>query len=335
MLAYLAHIDAWLARGEHVAVATVVRTLGAAPRPVGAKMVVASGGGMAGSVSGGCVEAAVFTACQEALANGQSRLLSFGVADETAWAVGLACGGHIEILVEPALAPHVRAALGTGEPVATATRIAGSGLLGDKLLLWPDGRTEGTLGDTHLAARVRADALPHLARGTSQVLTYAEMSAAFLVESFVPPPELFLVGGVHIAVILAALAKSVGWRTVVVDARATFASAERFAHADEVVVAWPDEALAGRLDARSGVAVLTHDPKVDDPALRVALRSPAHYIGALGSPQTHAKRLTRLAAEGFDAATLARINGPIGLPIGTNTAEAIAVSILAQLVHQG
>jgi xanthine dehydrogenase accessory factor len=141
-----------------------------------------------------------------------------------------------------------------------------------------------------------------------------------------------MVGGVHIAVALAALAKVVGFRTVVIDARSAFATEERFAHVDELVVAWPDEALEGRLDARSCVAVLTHDPKLDDPALRVALRSPARYIGALGSPTTHAKRLERLRAEGFGEAELARIHGPIGLSIGAKTPEEIAVSILAQII---
>jgi xanthine dehydrogenase accessory factor len=148
----------------------------------------------------------------------------------------------------------------------------------------------------------------------------------------VPPPGLFMVGGVHIAVALAALAKVVGFRTVVVDARSAFATEERFAHVDELVVAWPDEALEGRLDGRSCVAVLTHDPKLDDPALRVALRSPARYIGALGSPATHARRLERLRAEGFAEAELTRIHGPIGLPIGAKTPEEIAVSVLAQIV---
>ncbi len=231
------------------------------------------------------------------------------------------------------LYPSLREALVAGRPVAAATLIAGPGPLGAKLLIWPDGHTEGTLGDPALEVRVRLTALPLLARGESRVIDDAELGVSIFIESFVPPPVLFMVGGVHIAVALAALAKIVGFRTVVVDARPAFASAARFAHVDELVVAWPDEALAGRLDVRSCVAVLTHDPKLDDPALRVALRSSARYIGALGSPKTHAKRLERLSAEGFDAATLARIKGPIGLPIGAKSAEEIAVSILAQMVQ--
>jgi xanthine dehydrogenase accessory factor len=225
----------------------------------------------------------------------------------------------------------LRDAIREGRAVASATLLAGPGAAGAKLLIWPDGSAEGELGGG-LEARVLADAAPLLAQGASRVLEYADVGASVFVESFVPPPALFMVGGVHISVALAALAKVVGFRTVVVDARSAFATEERFAHVDELVLAWPDEALEGRLDARSCVAVLTHDPKLDDPALRVALRSPTRYIGALGSPSTHAKRLERLRAEGFSEADLARIHGPIGLSIGAKTPEEIALSILAQVV---
>lgn len=227
---------------------------------------------------------------------------------------------------------RLRDAIRTGRPVATATLLVGpGGAAGAKLLIWPGGSVEGALGGG-LEARVVADALPLLERGQSRVIDYADAGAAVFVESFVPPPSLFMVGGVHISIALAAMAKVVGFRTVVVDARSAFASEERFAHVDELVLAWPDEALEGRLDARSCVAVLTHDPKLDDPALRVSLRSPAAYIGALGSPSTHARRLERLLAEGFSEAELARIHGPIGLALGAKTPEEIALSILAQIV---
>jgi xanthine dehydrogenase accessory factor len=223
-------------------------------------------------------------------------------------------------------------AIREGRPVATATLVAGPAAVGAKLLVWPDGRAEGSLEDAALEARVRADVAPLLASGVNRLIEYPDSGVAVFVESFVPPPSLFMVGGVHIAVALAALAKVLGFRTVVVDARSAFATEERFAHVDELLVAWPDEALEGRLDARSCVALLTHDPKLDDPALRVALRSPARYIGALGSPSTHAKRLERLGAEGFSEAELARIHGPIGLPIGAKTPEEIALSIIAEIV---
>ncbi|NWF81711.1 MAG: XdhC family protein [Chloroflexi bacterium] len=226
----------------------------------------------------------------------------------------------------------LRAAIRAEQPVATATLISGAGPIGAKLLLWPAGTIEGSLGDARLDAVARDAAAPLLARGVSRQVELADLGVTLFVESFVPPPSLFMVGGVHIAVALASMARVLGFRTVVVDARAAFASEERFAHVSELVLEWPDVALAGRLDARSCVAVLTHDPKLDDPALRVALRSPACYIGVLGSPATHAKRLARLSAEGFSEQELARIHGPIGLAIGAKTPEEIALSILAQIV---
>lgn len=232
----------------------------------------------------------------------------------------------------PELYDALREAIRAGRPIATATLLTG-GAVGAKLLVGPDGPAGGGLGDASLDARAAAEAASMLARGASGAVELADRGATLFVESFVPPPALFMVGGVHISVALAALAKVVGFRTVVVDARAAFASEERFAHVDELVLEWPDEALEGRLDARSCVAVLTHDPKLDDPALRVALRSPAAYIGALGSPSTHAKRLDRLRAEGFAEGELARIHGPIGLPIGAKTPEEIALSILAEVVR--
>lgn len=225
----------------------------------------------------------------------------------------------------------VREAVRNGTPLATITVLAG-GPVGAKMALKPDGQTIGDLGEASLTAQAVQAALPLLVVGETQTVTLSPEVTIF-VESFVPPPTLYMVGGVHISIALAALAKVVGFRTVVIDAREAFATGERFAHVDELILAWPDEALEGRLDARSSVAVLTHDPKLDDPALRVALRSPARYIGALGSPKTHARRLERLAAEGFTPAELARIHGPIGLPIGAKTPEEIALSILAEVVQ--
>jgi xanthine dehydrogenase accessory factor len=226
----------------------------------------------------------------------------------------------------------IREAIRAGRPIATATVISAEGPPGAKLLIFPDGRTDGSLGDTGLEQRVVGDALGLLAQGAARAIEYTDLDVTVFVESFVPPPTLFMVGGVHISIALGALAKVIGFHTVVVDARSAFASAARFPHADELVLAWPDEALEGRLDARSCVAVLTHDPKLDDPALRVALASPARYIGALGSPSTHAKRLARLRDEDFSDEQLARIHGPIGLPIGAKTPQEIALSILAEVV---
>lgn len=226
----------------------------------------------------------------------------------------------------------IREAIRAGRPVASATLISG-GHTGAKLLVFADGSTWGGLGEAGLEQRVIADTLGLLAQAVTRVVEYADLGVSVFVESFAPRPTLFMVGGVHISIALGALAKVLGFHTVVVDARSAFASAERFPHADELVLAWPDEALAGRLDARSCVAVLTHDPKLDDPALHVALESPVRYIGALGSPKTHAKRLERLRTKGFSDEQLARIHGPIGLPLGAKTPEEIALSILAEIVQ--
>lgn len=237
-------------------------------------------------------------------------------------------------------------------PVAAATLIAlpdmgaddpraGRLRVGAKLLVWPDGRVQGSLGDSTLDAQVQADALRLLEQGQTRTLAYGltfdasrpVAQAQVFVETFAPVPTLLIVGAVHIAVALVALAKVLGFRTVVIDARTAFATAERFPHVDELVIAWPDEALEGRLTSSSYVAVLTHDPKLDDPALKVALNSPARYIGALGSPTTHARRLERLRADGLSAVQLARIHAPIGLPICARTPEEIALSILAEMIR--
>lgn len=239
----------------------------------------------------------------------------------------------------------LRQAIIEERPIATATLIAvpeTSALVqtGAKLLIWPDGRTQGTLGDADFDMRIRDDAVALLERGATRTLDYADpimpketqSQVSVFIESFVSAPTLFIVGAVHIAIALVALARVMGFRTVVIDARASFATPERFPHADELVTAWPDEALEGRLTSSSFVTVLTHDPKLDDPALKVALSSPARYVGALGSPTTHARRIERLRAEGLGAEQLNRIHGPIGLKIGARTPEEIALSIIAEII---
>lgn len=224
--------------------------------------------------------------------------------------------------------------LAAERPVAVATIIAGAENVGAKLLVRPDGTTLGSLGPAAPEQAVVRDALALLARAQSGTRTYpaAAGDLSVFVESYPPPPTLFVVGAVHIAIPLVTFAKALGFRVVVVDARGTFATPERFAHADELIVAWPDEALEGRLTSNSFVVLLTHDPKLDDPALKIALPSPARYVGALGSPSTHARRLARLREEGVPDAQLARLHAPIGLPIGADTPEEIAVSIIAEIV---
>lgn len=228
----------------------------------------------------------------------------------------------------------LKAALEAEQPVVLATVVGGVGPVGAKLLARPNGPAIGDLGPNTPQDEVVRDALAMLARAESGTRTYVTGGGAVdvFVESYPPPPTLFIVGAVHIAIPLVTFAKTLGFRTVVVDARGAFATEERFAHADELVLAWPDEALEGRLTTNSYVVLLTHDPKLDDPALKLALPSPARYVGALGSAKTHARRVARLQDEGVPAEQLDRLHAPIGLPLGGRTPEEIAVSIIAEIV---
>ncbi len=228
----------------------------------------------------------------------------------------------------------LQAALAAEQPVAVATVVSGAEQIGAKLLIRPDGTTLGTLGNNLDQGAVVRDALAMLARDERGIQTYASPTGevGVFIETYPPPPTMFIVGAVHIAIPLVTFAKTLGFRVVVIDARGVFATPERFAHADELILAWPDEVLAGRLTSNSYVVLLTHDPKLDDPALKIALPSPARYVGALGSPRTHAKRLARLRAEGVPEEQLARLHAPIGLKIGAATPEEIAVSIIAEVV---
>jgi xanthine dehydrogenase accessory factor len=225
-------------------------------------------------------------------------------------------------------------AIAAEQPVVVATVIGGVEPVGAKLLIREDGSTLGSLGDDAPEQDVVRDALAMLERQENAVRTYPASGGELeiFIESYPPPPVMFIVGAVHIAIPLVTFAKTLGFRTVVVDARGAFATEERFTHADELVLAWPDEALEGRLNSNSYVVLLTHDPKLDDPAILLALRSPARYIGALGSPKTHARRLERLREEGMTEEQLARLHAPVGLPLGAETPEEIAVSIIAEVV---
>ena len=327
----LPEIEAWSREGRPFALATVVQTWGSAPRTAGSKMAVADDGRIAGSVSGGCVEAAVVEAAQEVVRTGTPRLLHFGVADDTAWAVGLACGGTIDVLVErPAgdwLEPAA-AAVREDRPAAVVTVLEGD-RLGSKLVLPSAGAPTGDLGPLTEAARNAAGAA--LESGQGGRVSLGETPA--FVDLLRPAPTLVAVGGVHIAIALTRLAQGMGYRTIVVDPRPAFGSEARFPHADRLVTEWPDEAL-GRigLTTATAVAVLTHDPKLDDPALRAALPSPAFYVGALGSKSTQEKRRKRLAEAGLTEAQLARLHAPIGLDLGGRGPEEIALSVMAQVV---
>lgn len=325
----LLDVEQWLAGGKEVALATVVQTWGSSPRQVGAKMAFTAVADLVGSVSGGCVEGAVISAGQEVLAGVAPRLLHFGVADETAWEVGLACGGAISVWVErldAALFAFLRQRLQAQQVVRLITLFSGP-RAGRKLAFDDAGTQIGKLGGWQETAVA-------LARSFSapQLLTLPDGTEAF-VEVLRPAPLLLLVGGVHIAVALAALAKTLAYRVVIIDPRRAFGNATRFPHVDRLLQAWPQQALAEvELGPETAVALLSHDPKIDDPALKILLTSNVGYIGALGSRQTHAKRVARLRAMGFDDAAISRIHAPIGLDIGAQTPEEIALSILAQVV---
>jgi len=309
-------------------------------------MAVSDRGDMSGSVSGGCVEGAVVTEAIQALAEGRPRRLSYGVADETAWEIGLTCGGQIEIFVEPLLAPGLPAAKGKallealrscqaeraswlrGVVVEGPAEMVGSSALWDS-----SGRWQGDIGPEWMQ-RLTPDAADVLKTGTAEARPYRDGAANLevLFDSLVPPPTLVIVGGVHIAMVLTRLAQAIGYRVVVVDPRGAFATPERFP--DTVIeTSWPDEGLRRvGLSSSSAVAVLSHDPKLDDPALMVALRSPAFYIGALGSRKTQALRRSRLKAAGLTDDELGRLHGPIGIDIGRTDPEGIALAILAEIV---
>jgi xanthine dehydrogenase accessory factor len=333
--------EKWIAESSPVAIATVVKTWGSAPRGVGAKMVLSVDGRMAGSVSGGCVEGAVAEAAAEVLLSREPQLLHFGVTDETAWTVGLACGGTIDVFVEP-LQPDtfnfIKALILEEESFAVATVIAGpDDVLGHKLIVQRGGRVFGEIG-LALDGLVAAAARTALASDASTRRPLAPPNAGHApVELFIeivrPAPVLIVIGGVHIAVVLTSIAKTLGYQTVVIDPRRAFGSRERFPDVDRLIQAWPDDAFDQlSITASTAVASLTHDPKIDDPALSIALRSPAFYVGALGSRKTHATRCQRLLSTGLPQESVDRIHGPIGLPIGARTPEEIAVSIMAEII---
>ena len=333
----LADVDNWLANALPVAVATVIQTWGSAPRKAGAKMALTPDGRLSGSVSGGCVEGAVAEIGLEVLATGRPRLVEFGVADETAWAVGLACGGSLQLFVEPlqpAVYATVREWLAQERAGVAATVIVGSAeIFGRTLLIHADGQTTGAL-DPAFDPEVRQAALAALRHGQSTV--YTPKNAAdtrIFLEVHLPAPHLILVGGVHIAIALAQIAQILGYRATVIDPRRAFGNQTRFPHVDRLIQAWPDDAFQTvPLTTNTAVALLTHDPKIDDPALKIVLASPAFYVGALGSRRTHAHRRQRLARAGLTEALIDRIHAPIGLDIHAQTPAEIALAIMAEIV---
>ncbi len=332
----LSQLLAWRASGETIAIATVIQTWGSSPRGVGAKMGITANGKMIGSVSGGCVEGAVIEAGMKVTRTRKPRLLHFGVADETAWGVGLACGGKIEVFVQPLdpqLFEQLRAAIDADQPAADVTIIRGPDDLLGHGLVWANGQGFSDNLDGELREGAIQAARSCLEEGQSGRYTLPGEQVEVFADVILPSSTIVIIGGVHISIALAKLAQVLGYRTVIIDPRRAFGSTERFAHADRLIQAWPDEALDGlQISRSSAVVVLTHDAKLDDPALIKALSSQACYVGALGSKTTQAKRRTRLLEAGLNENQLARLHGPIGLDIGARNPEEIALSILAEIV---
>jgi xanthine dehydrogenase accessory factor len=373
----LSRITKWWEAGETFGLATVVRTYRSAPRDPGAALAVSSSAGheVIGSVSGGCVEGAVYELSLDVCQTGSPVLQTYGVSDDDAFAVGLTCGGIIDIFVErvdkdsfPELG-DIAAAVERGEPVAVVTVIAGPGQIGARRVIWggdaqagpdagagagpaPDsaGRpghepwhagASGTLGSgPRLDAAVNDDVRGMLAQGLTGIRRYGAQGErrgdelSVFVNSFAPAPRMLVFGAIDFAAAVARVGKFLGYHVTVCDARKVFATASRFPDADEVVVDWPHRFLAATdVDARTVICVLTHDPKFDVPLLEVALRTPAGYIGAMGSRRTHDDRLTRLREVGLTEAELSRLRSPIGLDLGARTPEETAVSIAAELIQ--
>ncbi len=339
--------------GKPVAMATVVRTWKSAPRPAGAAMLVTSDQEAVGSVSGGCVEGALFDVGLEILADGQSRYHKYGISDDEAFGVGLTCGGIIEVFAERVDAHSwpeleaVAASIEAEEPVAIATIVRApedaapevAARVGKHLIVRPTG-TEGTLGTARLDDTVREDVLGLLAAGTTGFLHYGAEGERLgegldvFVASYAPPAQMFVFGAIDFSAALVRIGKVLGYRVTVCDARPIFATTKRFPEADEVVVDWPHRWLEKQeVDQRTVIAVLTHDPKFDVPALKVALASKAGYIGAMGSRRTHENRLERLREAGVTEEELKRLHSPIGIDLGARTPEETAISIAAEIVQ--
>ncbi|MBW2255594.1 MAG: XdhC family protein [Deltaproteobacteria bacterium] len=321
----------WQDAGHGVALATVVKTWGASPRPAGSQLAVDDRGRFVGSVSGGCVEGAVVGAAGEVIASKEPRMLEFGVTDEKAWEVGLACGGRIRIHVAMAIRPLLDALLADRKAKRPAVLVSWLERGAARVVHPQDPDAEVAPGFTEVAPELLEAARAAARRDQSRL--WEEDGEPVFLQVFNPPLRMIVVGAVHIAQHLWKMAELAGFEVIVVDPRRGFATEERFP-AVSLRVEWPAQAFAALvLDRRTAVVVLTHDPKVDDPALAAALRSPAFYIGALGSTRNQAKRLQRLRERGFDDADLARIKGPVGLDIGARTAAEVAVAIVAEAVQ--
>jgi xanthine dehydrogenase accessory factor len=333
-----AEIEAWRKEGKPVAIATNVKKDGALLRPLGAKMAMTTTQEIAGSVTGGCIEGVVYEEAQSVIKSGAPRLYHYGVpSDETPWEVGLSCGGTLDVFVESidspqwrALYPALKTCLEENQLVALATVIVGAGL-GNKILVWPDGRTLGSLGAAALDVEVVNWAKTQM---RTQETGWKSFDAVDVFVDILPPPaRMVVIGAVHVAIPLVTLAKTLGYHTIVIDPRKAFATQERFPHVDELITEWPSDALEKlRPDESTYVVVISHDEKLDNPALKVALTTPARYVGVLGARKNIGKRFAVLREMGVTDEQLARLQAPIGMRLGAISPEEIALSILAAMV---
>jgi xanthine dehydrogenase accessory factor len=341
-------LDGWTAEGQPAGRAVVIRTFGSSPRPEGAVLIRSDDGRIAGSVSGGCVEGAAAGEIERARSDGHSRVIRYGISDEEAWDVGLACGGTIDVLVEPVV-PSAAVSGARDRGIAVATILPadappstfgrhepGDGALPERpIVVHADGSREGSLGSAADDAALAAAAAEALLRGMSRTVTIGDRQV--FVEAFPVKPRLVIVGAVEVARSLAVFAKELGYEVVVVDGRASFATPERFPpeRVDRLVVGWPDEVAEEiGLGADDAVAVLTHDVKFDEPAIVEALRRGCRYVGAVGSKKTQADRRARLRDLGVSDAELARLRGPVGLDLGGRNPAETALAIIAEVVAE-
>ena len=332
----LADLTRWRSEDKSIALATVIQTWGSSPRGVGSKMAITMDGKMTGSVSGGCVENAVVEAGIQSLKTNRPQLLHFGVTNETAWEVGLACGGSIDVFVKPLendFFGKLLSACNNISPFVIATVIRGPDRsLGREFLIHENDRSAGWFGNgleeqiLDLSSEILSQ------RNTRRIALNDEVE--LFIETILPQPTLILIGGVHIALALASLAKTLGYRTVIIDPRKAWGNKERFPEVDQLIHAWPEDAFEEiEVTHSTAIVTLTHEPRLDDPALKIALESSAFYIGALGSKSTHAKRCERLLNDGMGESQLSRIHAPVGLDIGAQSPEEIALAIIAEVVE--
>jgi xanthine dehydrogenase accessory factor len=331
----LHNVTRWADRGDRIAIAMVVGAVRSAPRPLGTKMAVNDRGEISGSVSGGCVEGAVVEIAERVISSGHPELAHFGIADSEAWGVGLPCGGEIDVWVQAYEPGPFEDAARSGARAAEVIVLAGP-QAGAKLVITAAGGRFGSLGSAEADAE---------AASVASELLWTDVSTrrgALFVDVLAPAPRLLLVGAVDIAGTLCTLAKAMGWRPYVIDPRARFATRDRFQDADDVLSLWPAEAFEqlGGIDPATSIIALTHDPKLDDAALIIALRSPVAFVGAMGSRRAQSKRRERLLDAGLGTEELDRLSAPVGLDLGASSPQETALSILAEVVavrhgHQG